>query len=130
MIYKYHFCEKTITIEIDEADHEVLIALDREEYNSNRRHSRRYPLSLDNILFEGDEFSDGTDVFADLMRSHDEEAVRNTIRQLLPRQQELIFKVFYCQRSLVSIANEEGVSEAAIRNRLKKIYASMKKLLV
>lgn len=130
MIYKYHFNDETITIEINESDYDLLIDMDREEYNSNRKHSRRYPVSLENIIYEGDEFTDDTDLFTDLVRSHDETAVRNAIRSLLPRQQELIFKVFYCQRSFVSIADEEGVTEAAIRNRLKKIYAAMKKYLI
>jgi asparagine synthase (glutamine-hydrolysing) len=42
-------------------------------------------------------------------------------------KKELIKKVFYEKRTNVSIAAEEGVTEAAIRNRLKKIYENLRK---
>lgn len=56
-------------------------------------------------------------------------AVREAIKTLQPQQQALIQKVFYNNRTNVSIAAEENVTEAAIRNRLKKIYANLAKKL-
>lgn len=53
--------------------------------------------------------------------------VQAAIKTLQPQQQELIRKVFYQNRTRVDIAAEEGVSEAAVRNRLKKIYATLAK---
>ena len=55
--------------------------------------------------------------------------VREAIRTLLPCQQELIKKVFFKKMKLTHIAKEEKVTEAAIRNRLKKIYRKLKKVL-
>lgn len=53
--------------------------------------------------------------------------LKAAIETLQPKQKELIKKVFYEKRTNVSIAAEEGVTEAAIRNRLKKIYENLHK---
>jgi len=53
--------------------------------------------------------------------------LRSAIETLQPKQRELIKSVFYEKRTNVSIAAEEGVTEAAIRNRLKKIYENLRK---
>lgn len=55
--------------------------------------------------------------------------VKEAIKTLQPQQQELIRKKFYDNRTNVDIAAEEGVTEAAIRNRLKKIYSNLSKKL-
>ena len=46
---------------------------------------------------------------------------------LLPQQKELFKKVYLDKRSNTDIAAEEGVTEAAIRNRLKKMQEKLKK---
>lgn len=53
--------------------------------------------------------------------------LRSAIETLLPQQKALIQKVFYEGCTYVDIAAEEGVSEAAIRNRLKKIFNNLSK---
>ena len=55
--------------------------------------------------------------------------VKNAIKTLLPNQQDLVKKVFYKNMKLVDIAAHEGVTEAAIRSRLNKIYKKLKKIL-
>lgn len=49
------------------------------------------------------------------------------MESLLPRQLELFQKVYIHRRSLTDIAAEEGVTEAAIRNRLHKIHRRLRK---
>jgi predicted DNA-binding protein YlxM (UPF0122 family) len=44
----------------------------------------------------------------------------------LPQQQALLKKVFFEERSIVSVAREEGVGESAIRDRLKRIEKKLK----
>lgn len=53
--------------------------------------------------------------------------LRSAIETLLPQQKALIKKVFDEGRTYVDIAAEEGVTEAAIRNRLKKIFHKLRK---
>ena len=47
--------------------------------------------------------------------------LKDGIKSLLPNQQELFKKKFVENRTNTDIALEENVTEAAIRNRLKKI---------
>ena len=57
------------------------------------------------------------------------ETLHIAIDKLLPHQKELIFSVVSEERSISDIAREEGVSEGAVRNRLKKIYKKLKTFL-
>lgn len=60
-------------------------------------------------------------------RSIQIEKLKVDLSQLTDKQKDTIVKKFYKNMTNVQIAAEEGVSEAAIRNRLTKIYATLKK---
>lgn len=53
--------------------------------------------------------------------------LKAALSTLTDLQRDTIYKKFYRNMSNVDIAAEEGVSETAIRNRLKKIYAQLGK---
>lgn len=53
--------------------------------------------------------------------------LKAALTKLTDLQRDTIYKKFYRNMSNVDIAAEEGVSEAAIRNRLKKIFANLAK---
>lgn len=53
--------------------------------------------------------------------------LERAIEELQPQQKDLVHKVFFEGRTCTSIAEEDGVSKAAISNRLKKIYATLSK---
>ena len=53
--------------------------------------------------------------------------LKTALAALTDLQKATIYKKFYQNMSNTDIAAEEGVSEAAIRNRLKKIYANLAK---
>lgn len=123
--YKFANGERC-NIEVDERWSDELAELDRLEYNANQRESRRH-CSLDSMDYEGELFADGTDVLSDFLKRQDAERLSAAMDSLLPRQKELLQKVFYEGLSIAGIAREEGVNEAAIRGRLKKIYRQIKK---
>lgn len=123
--YKFANGERC-NIEVDERWSDELAELDRLEYNANQRESRRH-CSLDSMDYEGELFADGTDVLSDFLKRQDAERLSAAMDFLLPRQKELLRKVFYEGLSIAGIAREEGVNEAAIRGRLKKIYRQIKK---
>ena len=60
-------------------------------------------------------------------RSLQIEKLKVALSQLTDKQKDTIVKKFYKNMTNVQIAAEEGVTEAAIRNRLTKIYATLKK---
>ena len=62
-------------------------------------------------------------------QEHSEKVDKLTVAltTLTDLQKNTVYKKFYRNMSNVDIAAEEGVSEAAIRNRLKKIFANLAK---
>jgi len=88
---------------------------------------------------EGDSADDRNDSLADVS-SNPEAALNGAMERaesdswfnavwdrLLPQQKELVLKKL-TGRTNVDIADEEGVSEAAVRNRLRKIQDKFKNL--
>jgi RNA polymerase sigma-70 factor (ECF subfamily) len=129
MKIKYQFMQETIEIEIDEAWGNVLINLDRDEYNNEHKETRRH-VSFDSMDYEGNIFTADNDVTAELIRSLDNKALHAAIKSLLPHQKELVRRVYFNGESLASIAREEGVSKVALTNRMKKIHEKLKKVLI
>jgi RNA polymerase sigma factor (sigma-70 family) len=130
MKYIYQNATGTTEIEVDEEYYDLLIAMDREEYNSDRKHSRRYPVSLEDCEYEGEWFADGTDILGDLIEKESYSRLRGALEQLTPEQQSLIERVYFRNETNVKIAAEQGVSEAAIRERLRWIYKKLKNILL
>lgn len=106
-----------------------IAAMEKSENRHERAETRRHQ-SLNGMDYEGEIFADDTDIVGEALINLDLARPRTSMSNLLPRQKELIYKVFFDRRSISSIADEEGVDEKAIRKRLKKIYAHLKKNLI
>lgn len=123
---------------------EALIAMlhetDDEEFNSNRRQDYLAPIHYQAYRDgEGRDAEDRNDYLADDRFNPEEEFIDRITRaersatfkeiwdRLLPQQRDLIQKKAKGHPN-VDIAAQEGVSEAAIRNRLKKIQDRFKNL--
>jgi RNA polymerase sigma factor (sigma-70 family) len=101
---------------------------ERLEYNNNQTESRRHH-----------SYSDQNDKFDTLMVEEDaldmvlenleKEALREAIQALEPQQQELVMDLYYREIPIAHIAKRDGVDEAAIRNRRKRILKKIKKSL-
>ena len=125
---------------VTEANISILHNMDDDEYDAERRYEYKldhYPekRQKDGKLVPQDHdprFADNRSnpeavLITALARAQASESFRRAWSGLLPNQQALILKK---ARGLsnVEIAAKEGVSEAAIRNRLKKIQEHFKKL--
>ena len=132
MKVRYEFINGDVSeVEVSAEWSNVLFAMDDAEAKNDRKNSRldrHTPLSA--FDYEGALFDAGVDVAGEALHRMDAAELHRAMELLLPRQRELVFKVHFMGRTLVSIADEEGVTEAAIRNRLKKIYANLKKVLL
>ena len=101
---------------------------ERLEYNNDQTETRRHH-----------SYSDQNDKFDTLMTEEDaldmvlanleKEAVRKAIQALEPQQQELVMDLYYREIPIAHIAKRDGVDEAAIRNRRKRILKKIKKSL-
>lgn len=130
---------------VTEADIELLHTMDDEEVDEQRRYDYRVTSHLD-AYHDGEEeaandrnkyLADDTGNPEHLIVEAENEAehqdmldkLRKAMECLLPQQRELFKKVYFERRSNTDIAAEEGVTEAAIRNRLKKLHERLRKNL-
>lgn len=125
------------------ADIERLHKMDDEEVNEQRRYEYRIADYLDAYADrDGEPINDRNQHLADEQSNPEEicitkegvrehwdrlESLARAMDYLLPQQKELYKKVYLDKRSNTDIALEEGVSEAAIRNRLKKMHERLRK---
>ena len=130
MKIKYEFAkpEESVEIEVSDDIGEVIVRLDKDERNSYQKLHRR-SCSLEAYDSYGKLIESDEDIESDYIESEEKKALYKAIATLLPQQQALITRVFYDNERITDIARSEGVSEAAIRDRLKKIYAQLRKKL-
>lgn len=126
---------------VTEADIEFLHAMDDADVGEQRRHDYRAKSSLDTLgdmapdynKHLADESTNPEQIFIDA----EEEAeyldlldkLSKAMESLLPEQKELYKKVYVDKRTNTDIAKEEGVTEAAIRHRLKRMHDRLRKFL-
>ena len=126
MKISYKFANESIEIDVAEKWGDIVIELNRLEYNANHAETRRHtPLSR--FTYEDRKyFDDGTDLLADLI---DSEVVSRAMSQLTDRQQYLIRKVYLEGWKFTEIAASEGVDESAIRHAVNRAKSRLKKVL-
>lgn len=123
---------------------ELLHSLDDSEFDAQRRHSYQVRVHLED--YSDDEQGEDINPFLADERfnpeiralEHEDEVeyqeflarLGGAMELLLPQQKELLKKVYQDGWTSSQIAREEGVTEAAIRNRLKKIHEKIKKYLL
>ena len=124
--YRFVTGEK-VTAEISDEFKDVVIELDKEEYNCNRKETRRHKsLSLSDKSIENMSLS--SDICDDVFKNFDKEKLHNAISRLKPDEQELINKI-YLNKSKLSILNYAklaNVSQNAIKQRLKRTRKKLK----
>ena len=123
---------------VTEADIAMLHEQDDLDYNAKRREDYHAPVHYDGYTVSDDQ--DGTDrnpyltdtrsgpedlILGNLNASDHKAAIRVLWDALLPQQKELVLKKLRGM-SNTDIAAAEGVTEAAVRNRLKKIQDRFK----
>ena len=125
MKYDYHFNNETISIDILDSDYDVLIEMDRLEYNANHKETRRH-ISLEVCDQDDNRLPSNTDLEEICIQRMEIDALRRGMDSLLPEQRELIRKVFFENQKITSLARAQGVNESAIRDRLSRIYKKLK----
>ncbi len=116
-------------VEVSDELYEKLIEMDDLERKQNYNQARHtVPLSL--FTYEGEEFADPhSDLCEKLMKEEETSRIQSAISTLTESQQELVRLVYYEKKKIVDIAAEQGVSQQAISDRLKRIKSKLKILL-
>ncbi len=129
MLYKYNTVIETLSIDIDENWLNILEDLDR-EIECNDHKERRHCYHYDANTYEGSEYGYIDQNIEALFEEPSlTEKLPEAIAKLQPQQQELLNRIFKKKEKKSAVAADEGVSPAAISDRLNKIYKALKKNL-
>jgi RNA polymerase sigma factor (sigma-70 family) len=118
MKIKYEFATETVEVEVTDDWGSILVDLE------TRRHCSLDAYNLDNTLFPSD-----VDVLRDILKAEDDERLHNAIAKLEPRQQKLIWQMFFEERGYTDIARAEGLDESAVRHATTRALKKLKKFL-
>ncbi len=128
MKIKYEFATETVEVEVSEKDANIIVELDRQEYNINHKETRRHcsmdAFNLDDALFPSDD-----NVEAEVATKDEYRRLYAAIAQLSPRQQYLIRHVYFEGRKYTDIAWEEGVDRTAISHATDHAIINLKKII-
>ena len=115
--------------QVDEATRKAYLQGEYEMYIADVNYKRRTQ-SLERSFENGfDIVDERQDVEEFVVREMTNERVRKAIEQLEPQQQWIVEQIYFDGRSHISVAKELGVTEGAIRDRLRRIYKKIKKFL-
>jgi DNA-directed RNA polymerase specialized sigma24 family protein len=125
MKVKYTFATRdTVEIEVNDELGKEIKELDREEYNSNKKETRRHCSADAHFEKFGFEIADTVDLVEKLLSK---EIWHKLLKPLNAKQRELIHKRFIEKQRYTTIAKSEKVSPSAIQNRFERIFAKIKK---
>ena len=129
MKIQYKFATETVTIEVDDHWGELLVDLNRQEYNNDHKEPRRH-YSLEGKVYEGMDYAvEDSGLEALFAGPTDEERLRTAIQQLTPDQQEMVQAIYFENVSINDYAARMGVTQSAISHRLQTVKKKLKKLL-
>lgn len=128
MRIKYAFANETVEIEVSEDWGNILIDLDREEYNVDHKETRRH-CSLDALNLDDAYLPSDVDVLAEVIRGTDAEKLRHAISQLEPYQQELIKSFYFDDVPISTYAQSHGITQSAASHQKTTALKKLKKFL-
>ena len=124
MKIRYAFANKEVVeIEVDDAWGNLVIDLDRQEYNNDHAETRRHA-SLEAMPYEGDFFEDER---ADLSRIDNYLSLREAISRLPERQRQVVYLYFFENLSLRKIASALGLHHATVAESYNAAMKNLKK---
>ena len=124
MKYEYSTVTGPVVIEVDERIYDLLDTLDENEKNSNRKHSRRHPISLENAGYEGKWFKDKSDLISDTEAAMDAEQSLGSLTEL---QRFCFTEVCMNGRTQRDVAAELGKSKFAVTQAIDGARKKLKK---
>ena len=129
MKIKYAFADETVEIEVSEEWGNILIDLDRQEYNNDHAETRRH-YHFEACEYEGQDYADDDDAIERLLET---DAAKRTVLPLLykltPAQRDVIDALFYKGMTVTEYAACKGFAKASVINARDAALKKMKKFL-
>lgn len=129
MRVRYEFSNGEFSeIEVDDSLGELLVDIDRQEYNNDHKETRRH-VSLDGMDYEGTLFASPADPAAEVLKREETARLLRAMESLSPDQRELVHRVYFENQRIVDIAREQGVTKQSVHERLSRALNKIKKFL-
>ncbi len=128
--YTYEFVNETVDIEISEDWIEVLENKDREEYNSNKKETRRHlklDATIDNTEWVRDEKADPKNICEEL--SGDEVLINKLTKILTEKQFNAFEKVCLNRYTEQEYADMVGITQQAAHRLVSDAKKRLKKMM-
>lgn len=128
IIYKFQDGTKQ-TVKVQDDFYKDYEIIEKESKKQNRKETRRHiPLSF--FDEQGVEFEDiGTHIEESLIKDDIYSFLGQAVKLLNQKQQNLVYQVFYDNKSLTEIAKEQGVSKSAITQQMQVILTKLREIL-
>lgn len=125
MKIKYQFATETVEIEVADDWGNLVIDLDRQEYNNNHAETRRH-VSYDALDFDGDALA-VEDPALTTYTEHD--ALHEAIEHLTLNQQYILRAHYFEGRTFTEIAQALGVGVSSVTRAAARAKKTLKKFL-
>ena len=128
IIYKFQDGTKQI-VKVQDDFYKNYEFMEKESKRQDRKETRRHiPLSF--FDEQGVEFEDiRTDIEVSLIKDDIYSLLGQAVKLLNQKQQNLVYQVFYSNKSLTEIAKKQGVSKAAITQQMQVILKKLREIL-
>jgi len=123
MKIKYQFATETVEIEVTDDWGNLLIDLDRQEYNNDHAETRRH-ISLDAAIYEGETFAVEDSCLEHFAENYD---LHQAVASLTEHQRKIIVGHYFEGRTYVALGQELGISEASVRKAADRAMKQLKK---
>lgn len=79
--------------------------------------------------FASDTLSPEEQMIHDSEQNELKELIQKAIEKLKPRQREMVFMIFFEEKTQAEVAEYYGITESAVSQSMDRIYASLRKIL-
>jgi len=123
MKIKYQFATETVEIEVSDDWGNLVIDLNRQEYNNDHKETRRH-ISLDAAEFEGEVFAVEDPSLESFADNYD---LQQAIAKLTDNQRRIIVGHYFEGLTYVALAQELGIAEANVRKAANRALKQIQK---
>lgn len=122
---RIHTPEGVKKVQLTEEDGKRMIEIARESYNTERRETRRH-VSLE-AMDPGERFfTEDYDPLNELDEGYRKQHLREALNALPQGQRDIVIKVYFLNRKQKDIAEEKGISPAAVSRQLSKAFDNIR----
>ena len=127
--YKFINGEET-SIEVYGDFEEIILDLDRDLKNNNRKETRRHE-SLNLLDSDKQSIATNTDVYSQTLKNLDKDKLYAAIAKLKPQEQELLRNLYLSDKPMTQrqYANISNIKEKSVQEKSRRIRTKLKELI-